>query len=304
MPAPAECLVRLTRAPVAAVGMALALSLAGCADDAATPAGPSAPAASTATVVAPLVFRAVSAGDTHTCGVTRDNRAWCWGHNFTGQLGDGTTTDHPVPAPVAGGLSFRTVSVGNDHSCGVTTDDRAYCWGYGAVGDGNAFATIRREPVVVAGGHRFAQVQAGIGHTCGITTAGIGLCWGSNGFGQLGNYTRVTQLTPVTVGGGLRWRWINPGGLHTCGVTTDSRAYCWGRNNEGQLGGGTTLLSRGFPIAVSGGLAFRNVSAGDFHTCGVTTADRAYCWGSGTSGTLGDGTEERRLVPVPVASPK
>jgi len=62
MPAPAESFLRLTPVPGAAA--------------------------------APLVCRAVSAGDTHTCGVTRDDRAWCWGHNFTGQLGDGTTTDH------------------------------------------------------------------------------------------------------------------------------------------------------------------------------------------------------------------
>ena len=66
----------------------------------------------------------------------------------------------------------------------------------------------------------------------------------------------------MTVGGGLRWRWINPGGRHTCGITTDSRAYCWGSNNDGQLGAVTTRSRVGFPIAVGGGLAFRNVSAG------------------------------------------
>ena len=101
--------------------------------------------------------------------------------------------------------------------------------------------------------------------------------------------------------GNHTWRWINPGGLHTCAVTTDSRAYCWGRNGEGELGGGTTHSSIGTPVLVSGGLAFKNISAGHFHTCAVTTADRAYCWGSNSSGTLGDGGQATRSQPRPVA---
>jgi len=39
-----------------------------------------------------------------TCGVTTDHLAYCWGDNGDGELGDGTTTDHLVPTPVAGPL--------------------------------------------------------------------------------------------------------------------------------------------------------------------------------------------------------
>jgi alpha-tubulin suppressor-like RCC1 family protein len=41
---------------------------------------------------------------------------------------------------------------------------------------------------------------------------------------------------------------------------------------------------------VAGGLAFRVVSAGVFFSCGVTTDNTAYCWGSNQEGTLGIGT--------------
>ena len=42
------------------------------------------------------------------------------------------------------------------------------------------------------------------------------------------------------------------------------------------------------------------MSAGDSHTCGLTDAGAAYCWGSNRFGNLGDGTTTQRLLPVVV----
>ncbi len=36
------------------------------------------------------------------------------------------------------------------------------------------------------------------------------------------------------------------------------------------------------------------------HTCALTTASDAYCWGSNTNGELGDGTQTARTAPVAV----
>jgi hypothetical protein len=46
-----------------------------------------------------IVF--ISLGGTHGCGI-RNERAWCWGSNAFGALGDGTRTDrgHPVQVSV------------------------------------------------------------------------------------------------------------------------------------------------------------------------------------------------------------
>ncbi|HEY3011760.1 MAG TPA: hypothetical protein VGJ36_03360 [Gemmatimonadales bacterium] len=75
-----------------------------------------------------MAFSQVSVGGVHTCGVTTDNRVYCWGANYAGQLGDGTAVDHYTPVAVSGGLRFRQVNAANNHTCGVTTDYRAYCW--------------------------------------------------------------------------------------------------------------------------------------------------------------------------------
>lgn len=92
-------------------------------------------------------FRAVRVGLRHVCGVTVDDRAFCWGQNLLGELGDGTEgrEEHrEVPTPVVGDLSFEAlqagVGTGGRHTCGVTTGGEAYCWGSdedGKLGDGN-----------------------------------------------------------------------------------------------------------------------------------------------------------------------
>jgi len=283
--------------------LALVVAALGCQEDAQSPTAPELGPALAIRPANGLSFRQVSAASIHTCGVTPDHRAYCWGENSFGRLGDGTTDiDHLTPTRVVGGLRFRQVSAGVAHTCGVTPDHRAYCWGensFGQLGDGTT-ALVRVTPVRVAGGLRFRQVSKGFFHTCGVTPGERGHCWGDNRFGQLGDGTTTDRRTPVAVAGGLRFRQLSGGEAHTCGVTPDNRAYCWGDNRFGQLGDGTTT-QRLTPVAVAGGLRFRQVSAGRFHTCGVTPGERAYCWGNNDQGQLGDGTTTRRETPAAVS---
>jgi alpha-tubulin suppressor-like RCC1 family protein len=143
--------------------------------------------------------------ETHACGLTTANLAYCWGQGSNGQLGIGTFTGgEPNPSAVVGGLHFGQLIAGYYHSCGVTTTKVAYCWGLdgnGQLGDGGS--TQRAAPTKVAGGLLFAGVSAGpVGnHTCGITTGYKIYCWGFNVFGQLGDGTTSNRLSPVKVAG-------------------------------------------------------------------------------------------------------
>lgn len=215
----------------------------------------------------------------HTCGVTTANRAYCWGNNHSGQLGDGTGTTRLTPVAVAGGLEFRHVSAGQGHTCGLTRDDRAYCWGennLGQLGDGTT--TRRHRPVAVAGGLSFRQVSVGFLHSCGIDAVNHkALCWGSNEYGRLGDGSTLKQrLKPVPVTGGRSFSQLSAGWDHTCAVTPGARVFCWGNGSNGQIGDGKTY-QRWTPRAVTGGLSFTRVSAGVFHTCGETTNNLPYC---------------------------
>ena len=253
-----------------------------------------------------MSFAAVSTGISHTCGVTPAGAAYCWGDNANGQLGDGSTTGELTPVLVAApaGVSFAAVSAGTSHTCGVTAAGAAYCWGFnadGELGDGSGTGQLTPVPVAAPPGVSFLAVSVGGNHTCGVTAAGAAYCWGSNGAGELGDGTTTSQLSPVQVAGSVSFATLTAGFFHTCGVTAAGAAYCWGANSSGRLGDGTTT-QRLTPVLVAApaGVSFAALSAGNSHSCGVTPAGAAYCWGDNFYGQLGDGTTTDQLTPVRV----
>ena len=256
-----------------------------------------------------LVFTALDAGGEHACGLTSAGAAHCWGRNHAGQLGDNTTTHRSAPVAVTGGLIFASLGLGALHTCGLTAQGAAYCWGSngrGQLGDGTT--TDRAAPVAVTGGHSFAAITAGgftLGHTCAVTSVGQVYCWGNNSSGQLGIGTadQAAHPVPAPVTGGVVFASLSAGlGSHTCGLTSAGGAYCWGGNPWGALGDGTDV-SKSSPVAVTGGIVFAKLAPGGFvgHTCGVTGAGKAYCWGDNEVGAVGNGTLVDALAPAAIA---
>lgn len=200
-------------------------------------------------------FESVSAGSTHTCGLTSGGEAYCWGDNSEGQLGDSSTQQRQGPTLVAGGLRFRQLSAGINYTCGVAVEGVVYCWGRNPIGQlGNGSTIDATYPVPIAGGLRFESVTAGGGlyeaHTCGVAVGGAAYCWGWNGSGQLGDGSRNNRSEPVPVAGGLLFRTVTVGTYHTCGLGQDDLVYCWGGNFSGQLGSGVEGALA--PVRVSG----------------------------------------------------
>jgi alpha-tubulin suppressor-like RCC1 family protein len=249
-------------------------------------------------------FIAIATAETHSCGITTTGQAYCWGLNNVGQLGDGTTINQASPSLVAGDLTFTSIVAGAFHTCALTASGEAYCWGFSMSGAlGNGTTAVRTSPTPVSGNHIFASVTAGRSHTCGLTTSGETYCWGLNSSGQLGDGTTANQLIPSQVIGGLTFASISAGDAHTCALTLTGSAYCWGNADQGRLGmGDPGALVHTSPQSVAGGLTFTAITAGEAHSCGITTTGEAYCWGSNAGGRLGVGTMDlQSLVPAAVA---
>lgn len=196
-------------------------------------------------------FTTLTVGWRHACGLTTDGRAYCWGYNFHGQLGDGTTENRDEPVAVAGDIRFVQLSALGFHTCGVTSAGDAHCWGdnyYGQLGDGSQ--SSRGTPVRVRGGP-FSTVHVGEFHTCALTTSGVVQCWGANWYGELGDGSGLVRMTPVSIAGGLEFTSLTTGASHACARAESQALYCWGLNQSGQLGDGTAR-DRATPVRVAG----------------------------------------------------
>jgi len=235
----------------------------------------------------------LSASAVHTCARLTDGQVRCWGHNGSGQLGDGSaggSRSNPSRVCLGGGFDEQT----------------GLCVG------------LEAAPLQGVVG-----LAAGTLHTCAVTRASEVMCWGDNQNAQLGNATQLNSARPVTV---CPWgptcieeavpavaTGIVAGLMHTCVIGQAGAVYCWGQNQEGQLGNGvhgvpTCPLSDGcshIPVGVCeegewssspagcSGTQLDGVialSAGNQHTCAVLGDHSVRCWGSNSNGELGDGT--------------
>lgn len=252
---------------------------------------------------------AVSAGDWHNCALTTGGGVKCWGRNTSGQLGNGTVTNNQKTPVNVDGLASGVTAVtgGSLHTCALTTGGGVKCWGYGTFGQlGDSTTTAaQKTPVDVDGlGSGVVAITAGLYHTCALTTGGGVKCWGAPDGGRvLGNGATTNQVTPADVSGlssGVVA--ISAGELHTCALINDGTVKCWGRGNLGQLGN-ANWDHQSFPVAVAGLPApVVSIAAGGYHTCAVTNAGAALCWGLGTSGQIGQALWTSDNIPVSVSS--
>jgi len=248
---------------------------------------------------------ALAAGGQHTCAMTDDNAANCWGLNSNGQLGrenEPISNFSALPASVENLTStLSSLALGNSHTCGLTDQGGVVCWGDNRSGQsGSGTISARQAPTDVVGLEvGISSISAGLRHTCAVKENGSGVCWGSNHLGRLGDGTRDDRLEPVTVIGLPNdLRAISAGSAHTCGLTVDDSVVCWGTNGNGQLAGNP---SSNVPIAINGlSNNVTAISAGDIHTCALLNDGSVKCWGENDYGRLGDGTTARRTAPMSV----
>ncbi len=255
----------------------------------------------------PLDPGSISAGEYHSCVLTKSGTPFCWGLNDNGQLG--INTQHsPIIAPAAVSklsYSLSGISLGGYHTCGVITGGAVTCWGYNGYGGlGNGSTTDSATPVWAVGlSSGISSVAAGLFHSCALTTAGNVRCWGYNNDGQVGNGHNANISTPAMVLGinsGVYG--ITAGGYHTCTINSGwFPSVCWGYNGYGQLGNNSTTDSNTPVFAWNLPSGLTSVSAGGYHTCAVAPSGAAQCWGDNGYGQLGNGSLANSSVPTTVS---
>ncbi|MGH7476261.1 MAG: RCC1 domain-containing protein [Longimicrobiales bacterium] len=151
-------------------------------------------------VDAAVRFSAIAAGDAHTCALSTDQHAFCWGVNLLGQSGIGSWPHADRPTEVIGGFRFSHITAGDQHTCAVNTAARVYCWGFDLtdqLGTGiDHFIDVVDYPFPVDSDLDFVSIAAGVDFTCAATADGELRCWGADWAGQLGNGPAGDRPTP------------------------------------------------------------------------------------------------------------
>lgn len=243
-------------------------------------------------------FVDVTTGGDHSCAVTDQGEAYCWGRGADGELGNGTVANSLTPARVQSGVTFKAVSAGEAHTCALDKAGRAYCWGWNAFYElGITTAVDTRVPNPIEAAQQFSMISAGSFHNCAVALDSRVFCWGYNRWGQNGNGLTQTTVPPEPIP--LQARMVSAGGMHTCAIATNGMAFCWGSNQYGQLGIGSDTLFVTTPMPVRSSLQYISIDAGITHTCAVTVTGETYCWGSAAFGEIGDGARFKEGVPGP-----
>lgn len=263
-------------------------------------------------------------GSYHACGTLESSgELYCWGDNWAGQLGNGTTTDSAEPVKVVGldGKVITQVVTNGYNTCAIA-DGAPYCWGnYSLIGDDSVLAPTAVDTAGVLAGKTITKLIGGNQFAC-VLADGAPYCWGDNQFGELGigasGYDAQSYTpTAVNITGALAGKTITDLGASNGGpcAIADGAAFCWGRGDSGTIGNGTRLTENPLPVAVQGldGKTVTAIAGGYSNTCAVADG-AAYCWGQRTgdySNMIGDGTrhtysfvspydENYAMVPVAV----
>lgn len=195
---------------------------------------------------------------------------------------DATITVTPIPvATVEVSPTNATLFVGDNNTFTVVTraangtalTGRAVTWS----SDAPATATVTNGVVTAV--------------SPGTTTIRV-TSEGKTGTAQI----TVNALPPVATG----LRVVGMGAWNGCALV-DGKAWCWGRGELGNLGNGTRITQSATPVPVSGGLSFTSIGGGWNYMCGLATDAKAWCWGWGSLGALGNGDTDDKLEPTAVS---
>jgi alpha-tubulin suppressor-like RCC1 family protein len=281
---------------------------------------------------------ALAQGLGFTLTLTSTGSVWAVGDNYSGYLGDGTTTNRSFPVRVANLENATAICAGADHAMALRSDGTVSAWGsnqWGQLGDGTI--TTRTTPVQVVGLDHVTAISAGESSSFALKSDGSVWAWGWNNSGELGDGTTTPRSAPVQIltgviaissqlyeslalkSDGTVWVWggyLNAGptpsrvlglggvvavaaGGASLALTSDGSVYAWGYNSEGGVGDGTTM-NRTTPVRILGGATA--VAAGSGHGMALKSDGSVWAWGENVFGQVGDGSWTDRLIPVKVVN--
>jgi alpha-tubulin suppressor-like RCC1 family protein len=246
----------------------------------------------------------IAAGGEHSLALRVDGSVWAFGRNNVGQLGDGTTANRNLAAPVPSLSGVVAISAGLTTSAALTGDGgnsgEMWAWGgntQGQLGDGTT--TNRLQPLRL--GTAVAAVACGGTDTLRLLSDGTVTGTGVNDNGQIGDGAIGRRLTPSAMIGMLDAAQASVGSGHSLVRAAGGRVYATGWNAYGQVGDGT-LERRLSPVPIFSPDRVVSIGAGSNHSIALDSLGRVFTWGQNSWGQLGLGHTTNQADPTLVTA--
>jgi hypothetical protein len=141
----------------------------------------------------------LATSETHTCAL-RSAGLYCWGTNFSGQLGNLRTQDSPSPVLAHfAGPDITQLALAQGRTCVLRRGGTVECWGAnerGQLGDGTRADSYT--PVAALGIHDATAIAVDDGSTCVLRAEGTSVsCWGNTPI----EMPSEGSVVPITIGG-------------------------------------------------------------------------------------------------------
>ncbi|KAH9258659.1 hypothetical protein BASA81_003161 [Batrachochytrium salamandrivorans] len=237
----------------------------------------------------------VSTGTHHSCILDQGKRIKCTGYNYDYQLGDGTTTNRRMLAPVLGLTSgIEEVYCGHHGSCTRMASGKAQCWGLFA-------GLTKASPITITISGGIQSISVGDIHACFVAVGGKLYCMGNNAYGQLGTGNIASQTAPTPVVGLAAKNIVSVacGYRHTCAVNANGAMFCWGKDFYGQLGDSSVTSNSFVPVQVLGithGAA--SARTGLHNSFALMQNGTVVAFGADWYGVFGAGSVGNKSVPI------
>jgi alpha-tubulin suppressor-like RCC1 family protein/DNA-binding beta-propeller fold protein YncE len=268
---------------------------------------------------------AMATGVAHSLALCSDGAVMAWGANSSGQLGNNSYSNSPLPvettlSTLPGDNRVAAIAAGWGHSLALMPNGTVGAWGKNDHGQlGNNGTANSDWPVVAdntSGSALYTKtvvaIAAGGYHSLALCSDGTVAAWGAGSSGQLGigipfDSGRPGAVSRASALAGKMVVAVAAGGSHSLALCSDGTVAAWGYNADGELGNNSTANSL-VPVRVDttpgvsalSGKTVVAVAAGWHHSLALCSDGTVAGWGYGVDGELGYGWITNCLTPTAV----
>jgi len=280
-------------------------------------------------------WKSVSAGLTHSVGITANNELYAWGNNLNyavgtpisytsiaagpfmflrsdgiienafynnnGQLGINDTT-YPYAfrhTALSTTKSWRFIEGNLNSRYAIDSDYKLFAWGLNSSGQLGDNSRVNKSSPVQIGSDSWITISSAGSHVAAIRSDGALFTWGTSTSGAIGDGFTLNRSSPVQIGSDS-WSVVSAENQTVMAIRSDGMLFGWGYNDSGKLGNNAnTNVSS--PVQI-GSDSWTSVSTGSNHTLAIKSDGTLWSWGLNFSGQLGDDTTVSRSSPVQVGN--